>query len=255
MAAPRWRGSKDLTQGKVHYEAIVGKSIVTTSFEGPYAVCVSRQPKPGSSIAGIAAGHKITRVNVIELDGDAGRIEVTLEKPLSEEELDDEPIGEPTFEIEWIELQRPIEMHPNCGTLKAGRYKWNGGVKQGDADNTTKGDLHTWDDWAELDADDYQAGGADSSWSLAQYKSLKAKGVDSYVLAQPILRRTLIYLKPPEGIGAATGKRTTPPKDFTPGGWQWLGGPDRCVKQGRTFTRSTEWRGAEVWSPLIYPMA
>jgi len=250
-----WRGTAELTFGKAHVETTAGKLVVTTEVTGPYALCLAEQPAIGQTIAGFDAALRVTASKVNELDGDAARIDITLEAGLDDSDQDPEPLGEPTYEIEFGEIEKAIESHPRCGQLKDDRPKYKDGVVSGD------GKQRTWEDWPSLDADDYDADieplfGSEETWTLDEYKSLKEKGVDSYPLAAPIIRRTTIHLRKPDDLGDGVGNRQTPPSaaNFARiSDYDWLGGPDRCTKSKRTYTRTTEWIGAEVLSALIYP--
>jgi len=256
-----WRGTKELTFGKAHVETTASKLIVTTEVNGPYVKCLAKQPAIGQAITGFAAALRVTASKVTELDGGAGRIDITLEAALDDSGQSPDAIGEPTYEIEYGELEKPLETHRLCGKLKPNRPRYKDGEN-----NPAEGKQRTWEDWQSLDDNDYDgtghplkpAGNTETLWTREQYKSLKEKGQDSYVVAAPIIRRTTIHLRKPDDIGAATGKRQNPPAaanfaNVT--GFDWLAGPDRCTKSKRTFTRSSEWIGAEEWSELTYPEA
>lgn len=260
MGAPRWRGSRDIEQGKIHVEETAGKKIVTMELTGTYERCLARKPKIGATMSGQSSDLKVTSSKVTELDGGAGRIDVTLEAALDESSNSTEPLGEPQYEIEWVRLEKPIETNPHCGRLYDGRAKYKDGIV-----NETEGKQRTWEDWESLvyEAPDGYASGdyiedspASPTWSLEEYKSLKESGQDSYVVYHPVVRRTSSHLAKPPDVGTYAGKRQEPPgaagfartSDF-----EWLGGPDRCVKSRRTYTRTTEWHGADAWSDLTYP--
>ncbi len=160
-----------------------------------------------------------------------------------------------------MEVQKGIEQNPHCGRLYEGRAKFKNGII-----DEKEGKQRTWEDWESLSADpptegyfhgDYvEESHKEPAWSIEEYKSMKEKGQDSYIVYQPVIRRTTIHLTKPEDVGDASGKRQDPPgaagfarkSDF-----EWLGGPDRCTKGKRTYTRCTEWQGAEHWEPLTYP--
>lgn len=252
-----WRGTKNLLFGKAHVERTAGKLVVTTDIHGKYQLCLAKQPAIGQTITGFHPALRVTASKVNELDGGAARIDITLEAGLDDSGQDPEPLGDPTYEIEFGEIEKAIESHPRCGKLKTGRPKYKDGVV-----NAAEGKQRTWEDWQSLDADDYDAVGAPAApyaalakWTLAEYKSLKEKGVESYVFAAPLIRRTSIHLGRPTDIGDAVGKRQDPPAaaNFARiAGYAWLAGPDRCTKSKRTYTRTSEWTGAEEWSSLIY---
>jgi hypothetical protein len=242
----RWRGSKELKPGKADWDFSSSKTSVTTSYTGSYSNCLAHRPALAAEILAFPDLY-VTSAKVVELDAGAGRIDLVLEAAVDSSTFSTEPLGEPTYENEWAEVQKPLETHPECGFLTANRDKYKDGVQSED------GKQRTWEDWQSLTDNDYDSS---PGWSLEQYKSLKERGVDSYVVFQPIVRRTTIHLARPVDLGAASGKRQTPPgaanfsriSDF-----EWLGGADRCTKSKRTYTRTTEWQGAELWDELVYP--
>lgn len=258
MKAPVWRGTKDLTFGKAHVETTATKLVVTTEITGPYITCLSKQPTIGQAIKGFDAALRVTACKVNELDGEAGSIDVTLEAGLDDSGQSDAPLGQPTYEVEFAELEKAIEQHPRCGRLKANRPKYKDGVV-----SAAEGKQRTWEDWNALDADDYDAAftpvppfAAATVWTLAEYKGLKEKGVETYILASPVIRRTTTHLRKPSDLGAAVGQRQEPPEacDFSRiEDYQWIAGPDRCTRSKRVYTRTSEWIGAEEFSTLIYP--
>ncbi len=260
-----WKGTKDLKPGKVHKSIEATKSVITTDFQGPYPVCDALQPKVGATISGFPEDHKITSVKLTELDGDAGRLDITLEAMLSDGDVSTEPLGEPTYEIEWAELQKPLETHIKCGTLNPDRAFYKDGVKVEEGSGDRVGKQRTWEDWQQLtevgdDDADYQPVNVkgDAAMSLEDYKFLKESGQDSYVVYQPIVKRNSIHLAKPDDVGSASGKLQDPPSEANfsrVSGFEWLGGPDRCTKQGRTYTRATEWHGAEHWDDITYDPA
>lgn len=258
MKAPVWRGTRDLAFGKAHVEKTSGKLIVTTTVTGPYVLCLAKQPEIGQAIRGFDAALRVTSSKVEELDGEAGRIDLILEAGRDDSGQDSAALGDPTYEIEFAQIDKALESHRLCGTLKEDRPKYKDG-----AVNAAEGKQRTWEDWPALDGDDYDHSAAPVTgdgdrWTLAYYKSLREKGVESYVFPAPVIRRTTIHLGRPTDLGDATGKIQEPPSAANFArieGYQWLAGPDRCTKSKRTYTRTTEWVGAEEWSALIYEEA
>lgn len=261
MANVVWRGHKNLERGKDSWDFQATKTSVSVSWHGPYAKCLSRHPKVSDSISGFDPELKVTSVKVVELDGEAGRIDAVLECGVAPQDSSSTaPLGEPTYENEWCELQKPIETHPRCGVLNPERPYWKDGVAKNDA--STGGKQRTWEDWQELtsteediDGDYIVQTGVTGGWTLDEYKSLKERGVESYVAFQPVIRRTTSHLARPLDLGDQSGKQSKPPAaaNFSRiEDYEWLGGPDRCTRNGRTFTRTTEWQGAEKFSNLLY---
>lgn len=198
----------------------------------------------------IAAARCVESI-VTQGDAGSGELVVTYEAPNTSGESP-EPLGEPIYEIEFTEMTKKIENHPLCGVL------------------TGTNNL-TWDDWQNFTEDDY-AGislvGGDPGWTLAEYLGLKKHGEDEYLTFWPRVRRTLTYFFKPDDVGTYAGIKQDPPVgsfagvggengiifvEGHEGGWQWLGGPDRCVKKGRTYERVTEWLGCAKVDTKLYP--
>ncbi len=239
----RWVGQNTITLGKPKWRFQVDKATVTLPFTGAVQDLMSQRPLVSSQIEGYADyGLLVTSVEIDEEDGGTGTMIVTLETT-GVDPVTTAPLGEPSFEIDFGELTRPIEMHPRCGVLKADRPS---------ADSN--GSKRTWEDWANLTSADYDDSG-ENKWKLSDYQSLKAAGVDNYNVGSPVLRRTLRYFVPPPDIGADCYVQQDPPNGCPFAGvdsWNWLVGPDRCTREGRLYIRVTEWIGAQTISALIY---
>jgi hypothetical protein len=246
-----WRGTQALQQGKSSWDITATKQVCNTSYNGPYAQCIALKPALQATIAEFP-GANVTQVKVVELDGGAGRIDITLESQLDPSQFGSDPLGPPVFELAFQEVQKPLEVHPCCGILKPARPI-----------NPYVNKIVTWEDWWALTDADYDSTGTGSGiwasvpkWSLATYKAKKEKGEDSYVVYAPIIKRTTIHLYPPGDVGDASGKIQSPPSNpFGVDEWQYLAGPDQVTQQKRTFTRVSEWHGAEYVDSEIYVSA
>lgn len=247
----RWVGSTDIQQGKQRWTVHTDKAEITVPYEGPFNALIADLPTLGTQLAGLAElGFVITSVEIEELDGAMGRMTLTLGTgPI--QTVGFESIGVPVYEIEFGELNKPIEAHPRCGFLKPDRP----------TDQVTNL-KHTWADWAELtdaDYDDTDIGPTwGATWTLVEYKKLKESGVDNYNVGAPIIRRTLKHMTPPNDMGTNCYRVQLPPSGVPFLGisnWKWLLGPDRCVREGKFYVRTTEWIGSQVISDLIYQTA
>lgn len=242
----RWRGPKDLKQQKLRWTFTAESDELVVPFEGPLSVALAKQPKAGQQLKGFTdGGLKVVRVEIEELDAGAGRMSVYLGAPKEPDaDVSSEPLGEPIYEIDWQELTKPLEQHHKCGKLKADRASVNGKKR-------------TWDDWSDLEASDYEAVGG--GWDLATYKAKRAKGIESFSIAFPIIRRTIYYLRTPEGVGADCYEQSTPPAEAgapsSAGGkaLEYMQTTDKLRKEGRLRTRETEWIGAWEFDGDLYP--
>ena len=144
-----WQGTTDLTPGKVQLSFEATRWVLKTDFSGPYQACLAQKPLIGATIEGQAAVYVLSKVDVVELDGDAGRIDVTAEILADPSSFSTAALGSAIYEDEWAELQKPIETHPRCGVLSHLRsyYLADGTVQ---TDSSTGGKGRTWEDWADL---------------------------------------------------------------------------------------------------------
>jgi hypothetical protein len=248
MPVALWKGTTALTPGPEKWDVTTTNVMVTVTFKGKYTDVLNNKDALGTALSGYS-GMFCTKASIEELNGTAGQIQLTLEGVLDPSSYTTEPLGPPVFELEFGELTRPLEQHSLCGILKPARP----------ISPVTQKKL-TWEDWQLLTTDDYDSTGngtgiwaAAAKWSLSTYQRKKERGEDSFVLYTPIIRRTTIHLYPPGDVGSMAGRLQSPPSTgFDVGVWTWLAGPDRCTHSARTFTRVTEWHGADYWDTEIY---
>jgi hypothetical protein len=247
MADPtRWVGTTDIKQGKVKWRFATQDYGLDVMYAGPLSILLARRPALGVEIEGFAGfGLKVNQVEINELDGNAGEMIVQLSAPLGDT-ISTTPLGDPVYEIEFAELQRPLELHIKCGILKPNRPQ-----------NPTLRRVATWEDWAQLTAADYDDSGG--KWPLATYQAKRELGIETFLTAAPVVRRTIYYFHNPSGVGQDCFIRENPPgaalapSQLQNSGLVWLKGTDKITRQGRLRTRITEWLGAWHWDTDIYP--
>lgn len=245
MPPVAWVGTKEITQQKLQWTFSSERSELIVPFSGTYVTLLANRPKPGQQLNGFQnTGMKIEKVEVQEGDGETGTMYVSLGAPEAPDDTTSfDPLGEPIYEIDFSELSKTLEAHPDCGILKPDRPEGNNGRKK------------DWGDWADLSDDDYDA---DGGWSLAVYKAKKERGIDSFLTATVTIRRTIYYFRNPGGVGQGCFSLETPPAQagaptlLQGQTIQWLKTTDRLVREGRLRTRSTEWQGAHEWDDDIY---
>ena len=225
---------------------------VILTYVGPLTVLIDQGPKPGQHVQGFSdIGLKVTRAEITEGDGESATMEVTMElNTVPGVDTSTAALGEPVYEIDFTELTKPLETHPRCGSLKESRPKYDEhGVKV--TDPTAGGKRRTWEDWADLDADDYESSG--DQWDLSTYQSKRRKGIESYNIGAPVVRRTMYYQRPVAGVGEDVFHKQHPPGQANaPTGYNWMLTLDNLLQEGRKRTRKTEWTGAESIDGDIY---
>lgn len=233
---PVWRGSEAVTPGKRKWK--LGDRLSTIiEYAGPVADLLTEAPDRGDEVSDISG--RVVDVEVEEGEGGTGKMLVTCEQ-IQAEATYDTPLGDPQYEIDFQEVRRPIELHPDCGVLT----------------DTALAAKKTWENWEELTEDHYTEDLASATpWDLATYLAKKKAGQNDYVVYAPIVRRILLYNAKPDDIGVNSGRRQNPPTgSFAEvAEWAWLQGPDRFLWKGARGERTTEWMGADLWDEDVYP--
>ena len=170
-----------------------------------------------------------TAVDIDDIgSGHAAKMTVTCSAANSELTGSLTPLGEAKYDTQFAELRKKIEAHPCMGSIHSTGVAATG--------------IPSF--WTSI-----------SAWTLANYKTLKAKGVEEFVMYLPVLTRTLEYLGRPSGLGDKSGKRQSPPTlcyDFI-ADYDWLLGPDECVQRGDKYERKTTWLASNKVEALLYP--
>jgi hypothetical protein len=248
----RQRAKKTTTATSISY---------TIPFVGPYNELEASEPIYGSGFSGFSPEFRVREVSLEDTGGGTGKMLVTVSASFEPNENGPSQIGVPIYESDYAEERRPIEENKKCGFLKPNRpgYDNPNAGESSDASNLNKkypsseakGRQRTWDHWAALNDDDYDASGSEK-WTLAQYKALKEKGRNDYPVNYPICTATTYYRYRPVS-GSAVNTISTPPSDCNPpAGYIYVKCADKCTKQGRIYTRVQAWRGYDSTESLFY---
>lgn len=167
----------------------------------------------------VRATAKSTSLSPTEADG--GVLTITYETAPTDENAPPDVI-----ELIWAELRLPVTQHPAFKDIPADRKK------------AIKTLAETEDATAPSDADE-----------LKLY-NLLAAGTTEYAVGAPVVRRTRTRRRNPGGGGAWI--RETPPA-LAPAGYEWLKTANETRKEGKSYTHTEEWTGAETWDAILYP--
>jgi hypothetical protein len=259
--AIKWRGSKKLRrQADLDWDFQGSKTIVTISYVGPYAQCLAARPPHGSEL-GDMAGYRVTNSRVRRQAGGIGRLSVTAEaEGTSVGVTDNNDATSTQLEIEWAQVEKPLRQHP--------MYKADGAHE---LDATELADLERWEhetDTAIKGAfqfkDKPEAETATALTPDAAHLAAKLlKGIDSYLLYLPILRKTTNHPRQPTTgncgtTGIPTDFPSRPMRSVSEGVWVayvWLKTADRATNSGEhnTWQRIQEWTGFDEVDTDLYP--
>lgn len=227
MSTPVWKGSDEIQEepGSPHEIITADGRRMTRRYRGPYTKLQSERPLIDTVIDGLP----VTQIDIIREQAGSGRMIVELAAI--------DPVREPTFEIEWVSLEKPLLTAPFFADLTDG----------------DKDAIAEWESAASA-ADRATALAALSGRTLAlQYIDKRLKGVDAYFIPAPCARRTSYTSARPSSTRC--GKRETP-SGFPglPPGYDWLKTSDRAFRVGKwgLWERIEEWTGADEWDQDIY---
>lgn len=235
---PLWRGSKAVVEQpdspKIHEES--GKTVVTRTFKGPYGKCLANLPASGASMTGFD-GKVITTVDLQRQPGGIGLLTVTLEVNEDAEDV------EPTYEIEWTQLEKPIESHPMFADIDPD-LDLPMVQKYFEAKNYTER--------AEIKA--YLSTAGDSGQLCLLLIDKKERGIESYLVFAPVVKSTYTSKLPAQDSTAGT-REDPPTAAKAPTGFQWLRTGDTSRRTGTKgrYERTAEWTGCDEWDEDFYP--
>lgn len=244
----------------------------TVKWAGPYTGCLSAVMGDSptfvrgavATIEGVS-GMTLSKIAIKKSGGARGLITVTYSKKLSLIGSEAEGYSEedPTYECEWTEVSKAIELHPRYTQAK----DLTGGAIAGAVAITTAGFAFVK---AFFEADEARrlemygpyagsGGELDTYPEKENIKNLiekKLRGQDSFVLYSPLIRAVSVINGMPSSSNC--GLRVTPPAGaHAPSNYVYLQTADRTAPNGgsRRFTRTIEYTGADVIDADIYPAA
>jgi hypothetical protein len=147
-----------------------------------------------------------------------------------------------TIELEWMELQKKIETHP--------RYAQAVGISSAGPKELTDEDVQAIDLWKNSSGADRAKNFNALSVNAKDLASKILRGVESYVVFYPVVRRTTPIGKAPSS--ASPGKIENPPPEIRISGYQFLKTADRFIRKGTHWSEVEEWTGAEFIDPDFY---
>ena len=245
MKKSLWRGSKDLAESpeSPDWDFQSDKTVCVRTFYGPYDLCLARKPVNGQIMHdfGDDSGLLVSNVKIKRQRGGKGEMRVTLEEAIAATE-EASTVQPPKYEVENVSVDRKIESHDRYAELDADDHA----LIQQALDAQTKearGIILTDDDFSNLMFELYEK---------------KRKGIDSYTIYVPVLRRTRIYSSAhkPDPCGLRLTKLQLPSdiEAIAPDGYVWMKTADRGNHSGRfgKHERCEEWSGFDSIDEDLY---
>jgi hypothetical protein len=178
---------------------------------------------------------------------------VMVERKFDSADYGDGGVGvkqETNYEIEWVDVQRPLKEHP--------------AFSDGGPSALTKADLvelQAWEDEPDVDQKalykfrpaglGFVQGGAPYYRELSDNAKLYAKGrllgIEYYIDKAPVARKSETYAGGPPPEADAGQKQEPDGFDHLPLGYEWIRTADRGIRRGgqTRWDRNIEWTGAK----------
>lgn len=210
---------------------------MTRRFRGPIQTLRAGRPTAGSTMSDIDDAYRVSRVEIIADKGGSGRMIVYLSTLITSAAGGGG--NDTTHEVEWVNIEKPL--------IAAPYFRSGGGAALTQADHEA---IETWQ--ADRSTSNYSA----LSTNAKLYANRILAGIESFLLASPVARRTTRSSDKPSS--SVCGRRQTPPNfPGLPSGYVWLKTADRAIKPGNDspWERIEEWTGADLWDTNLYPAA
>ena len=248
---PVWKGSKDFQEDPSSPAYSTDKSgpKYTRVFRGPFDALVSSAPARLSAMKDVPAGMFVDTVTIQKSPGGVGVMTVTLSPaPRQDFTFSDNVV----LELEWTSEQKKLETHPifrlaieNPDVPGAGSYPlkmFATGGGPGDYDK-----IEAWKN--ETDPEKRALKFSVMTDNQQAFVERLAKGEDSYMAWNPVIRQTTKNAARPNGLRC--GMVDDPPSEVKVEGYTYIRTSDR-VTLDRTWTRVIEWTGFDSVDTEIY---
>jgi hypothetical protein len=253
MAIPLTKGNTSIRErpDSPEWDYNTQKVTCTRTFEGMYADLLSSMPDIGYNMEGYNPNLLIENVKIKKAVSGKATMTIVLETLVDPITNPPAPV-QPVYEIEWTQIERPIEQHPFFKLLFPDPF----GVLP-PLNATQVNALNAFRLW-ETSADNASAASTNYANLTKGFQALaqkKMRGETSYLIFAPVARITTLTRE--VVLASACGFVFTDVPGFTelPAGYQWLQTADRSTRTGTygKWQRVQEWTGAIVWDSNLYP--
>lgn len=259
---PIWIGSQQLiphpNSGTYQLDERGTRYII--KYTGPYATCVANAPARLSTVAGAPDNYYVDTVTVDKMGGGAAVMTITLtDAPMP----GSGPDNNETLEVEWVEIQKNLLLHPVFNEAGADSKHPNAGLYA-----LTNDDRAAIEAWKQAPTSNYSYTGAQGNGTLStnaqKFADLILGGTDSYVVYSPVIRLTTKNAAPPGNSACGTiqtppaggdlGETSNPETGELTEGYVFLATADRSTRD-RVWNRVQEWTGCDQIDNILYPNA
>lgn len=233
MADMIWRGSRDLHELPDSPQRSRDRDglTITRVFTGPYQDLVDNEPEVDAAMEGFPTGILVRNVTTVPLEaGPDGPGRMTV---IADDKSGTTEVGslnpEPTYETEWVQLEKSIKSHPYFEAL-------------------------TTDEINAVEAAIEERTSYSGSELAESYYAKLLRGQENYLLFSPVIRATTALTSKPSNTSAG-GRETPPSAAAVPDGYEWLKTASRAVTPGQDskWELVEEWTAADEWDDDIYP--
>ncbi len=242
MSTPIIKGSSAVhlhsTTGRIQVADTTTRSVVR---QGRYDDLKGQVPDRGSHFD----GGTVVTADLQRTKGGMGLLTVTVRDSSSSRWIDTDGDREIVYEVEMAQIEKPILAHTDFKAYAGQIEMWR----------ASAAGVRAALKYTNADGDDVALQG-----KALDAARLLLKGVESYLVFPPVLRRTTKDPRRPRkafsGIGGKCGQIVRPPTKLTgmvAGSWKWLKTADRAQQaSGGGSERVEEWTGADEWDETLY---
>lgn len=210
--------------GSPHYTEDSGGGTITRTYQGPMEILLQNRPAIGATTS--EAGYYLVSSDCKPITP-ACIGELTLVYSNKNEYTWSNENPETVIEVEWSQIEKPLATHPRYSSISQDDLKKVEDILSGKLEATEV-----------------------SGVRVQEYLEKRLRGVDSYLVFAPVVRKTSTTRNRP-GTGSC-GQISSPPIGVS--GFQFLKTADSARQSSltRVWERSEEWTGADKWDSDIY---
>lgn len=276
MTAPRWKGSQKMQEQPTSPEIVYNGDVVTATvvYRGPWDVMVANVPERGSRVTGLPnnLNLKVDKAVLKKVPGRYGEMTLSLTQSTTTLIPGGSTQEAPEYEIDWTQVEKPIENHPRYRTGKnldgsgVGKEPFAGLSVAFQTEGVSCFDkVKQYFEETSIEKRAVILDAVSVYPLITELIEKKEKGIESFLTFAPVVRKTTtVYLPYVDSASKTTptvgkcGFRQAPTvfaKANPPTGYNWLKTADRYHRKGDSgpWQRVEEWTGGEEVDVDLYP--